>query len=527
MSRKIALPYIVAILFVGFFCLAKNVHVAYASPYINIDTHTAYAMVTNGSFPNLVVLDVRTQSEFDGDHIYMAIWIPHTELKARVGELTGHEDHEIIVYCQSGVRSVNASLTLDSLNFTKVHNMLEGVLGWESDGYPVWIATVHNIDTAFNYDTVQGAIDAPETLNGHTIFVEEGTYPEHVIVDKSISLVGENRGTTIIDGNNTGTAFRVTSHGVTLKEFMALNCDVGISVVGSDSCVIINNYVQNCRSKGILVSQTVNCTIRENVVVGTYNGYGIIANSSQNILVEGNRVSENHFNGLGLLDSHNCTLRYNIADSNDLFGVWIDSSTFNLIYQNNIVSNGIQAVSNSEPNAWDNRLEGNYWNTSGIVDSDHNGIGDTPYIIDENNTDNYPLMGIFSNFNTSLGKHVNVISNSTIENLKYFESNSTIKMYVSNMTGDQTHGFVRISIPHSLITEPYIITIDGVDPTYCNFTLCDNGTHRWIYFEYEHSKLEIVIVPEFPSFILLQLLMTMALLVFRVLRRKVVNSPNC
>ena len=48
---------------------------------------------------------------------------------------------------------------------------------------------VHNLNTNFNYTTIQEAIDAAETSNGHTIFVEEGTYYEHVVVNKSISLI--------------------------------------------------------------------------------------------------------------------------------------------------------------------------------------------------------------------------------------------------------------------------------------------------------------------------------------------------
>jgi len=143
-------------------CIASllELRIVYASPYTDINVTTAYNMITNGSYPDLVVLDVRTQSEYDSGHIYGAVWIPHTELETRIDELAGHENHEIIVYCLSGGRSATASVILDSHNFTKVYNMLAGILAWESKGYPVWIATVHNIDTTFNYDTIQAAIDA-------------------------------------------------------------------------------------------------------------------------------------------------------------------------------------------------------------------------------------------------------------------------------------------------------------------------------------------------------------------------------
>jgi hypothetical protein len=39
----------------------------------------------------------------------------------------------------------------------------------------------------------------------------------------------------------------------------------------------------------------------------------------------------------------------------------------------------------------------------------------------------------------------------------------------------------------------YNVTINGAKPLYWNYALYDNGTHRWIYFAYEHSTKEIVI----------------------------------
>ena len=171
------------------------------------------------------------------------------------------------------------------------------------------------------------------------------------------------------------------------------------------------------------------------------------------------------------------------------------------------------------PNTWDNGIEGNYWSNYTGVDANHDGIGDSPHVLDTNNTDNTPLMGPFNGFNTSLGKPVNVISNSTVEGFEY-ESPSTIRFSVSNMTGNQTHGFCRVMLPHGVLSPPYNVTVNGVSPTYVNYTLHDNETHSWIYFEYEHSTSEIIIIPEFPFFEILPLLMMLISLITLVYKRK-------
>ncbi len=65
----------------------------------------------------------------------------------------------------------------------------------------------------------------------------------------------------------------------------------------------------------------------------------------------------------------------------------------NTIYHNNFVSNYIRFPPDVDTvNSWDNGEEGNYWSDYNGTDTDGDGIGNTPYIIDENNQDRYPLM---------------------------------------------------------------------------------------------------------------------------------------
>ena len=176
-------------------------------------------------------------------------------------------------------------------------------------------------------------------------------------------------------------------------------------------------------------------------------------------------------------------------------------------------------------NVWDDGVEGTYWSNYTGVDSNHDGIGDTVHVLGTNNTDRYPLMGLFHSFNTSLGYRVNVISNSTIENFQYFESNSTIKMCVSNTTADQMYGFCRICIPHALMNETYHVIIDGAEPYYVNYTLYDDGDNRWIYFSYQHSTIEIIIIPEFLPWTPLLLLLIVFTVAVTVYKRRLLKTP--
>ena len=90
-------------------------------------------------------------------------------------------------------------------------------------------------------------------------------------------------------------------------------------------------------------------------------------------------------------------------------------------------------------------MEGNYWSRYSENDLNMDGLGDTPYVVTDDPAtpveliqyDNYPLMGTFNSFDTSLRRKINIITNSTVESFTYFESNDSIKMHISNMTGIQ------------------------------------------------------------------------------------------
>jgi len=85
--------------------------------------------------PGLVILDVRTASEYEEGHIEGAVNIPVQELGVRFDELS--IEGELLVYCRTGNRSAQAVDILLDVGFTKIYHMDEGITGWTEAGYPV------------------------------------------------------------------------------------------------------------------------------------------------------------------------------------------------------------------------------------------------------------------------------------------------------------------------------------------------------------------------------------------------------
>ena len=78
---------------------------------------------------NYVILDVRTQKEFDEGHIDGAILIPEYEVANRAEKELPDKDQLILVYCRSGRRSKIASQALVDLGYTNVKEF-GGIIDW-------------------------------------------------------------------------------------------------------------------------------------------------------------------------------------------------------------------------------------------------------------------------------------------------------------------------------------------------------------------------------------------------------------
>ena len=188
-------------------------------------------------------------------------------------------------------------------------------------------------------------------------------------------------------------------------------------------------------------SKGTDLTGRSNVTIKNMNikafDYGVWLVSSSNNSVSGNNITANTDCDIYLnSSSDNSVSGNNIA--NTYYGIWLQDSSDNSVYHNNFVNNTQQADSVNSTNVWNDGYPsgGNYWSDYTGVDlysgpyqneTGRDGIGDTQYVIDENNTDHYPFMNPYtpqpdvaimnvSLFKTVVGPGCSLNISATVEN---------------------------------------------------------------------------------------------------------------
>jgi parallel beta-helix repeat protein len=246
--------------------------------------------------------------------------------------------------------------------------------------------TVDDDDEA-DFHTIQEAVNAAS--NGDSITVYNGIYCEHLVINRPITLIGESREGTVIDGSGENrNIVEITANRVVFSGFTVQNTSrtqgtsyAGFKVLGRE-CNISGNDVT--RSKiGIFVTSQ-KSRIEENSVAN--NGQGIALYSSSEVTVKGNNVSANTV-GISLAFSsnnlvvgnkaanssfggHGITLSSNSFDNtvkdndlvNNFHGMWLSDSFDNLIINNTIANNellGIELASSSSNTFYHNNFINN------------------------------------------------------------------------------------------------------------------------------------------------------------------------
>jgi parallel beta-helix repeat protein len=236
----------------------------------------------------------------------------------------------------------------------------------------------------------------------------------------NIPLVNAWNGTVTIqaDGNIDPSTAPIQRNGdiYTLTDNIISTSD-GIVIERDNMTINANGHtIQGGSSgNGIVLAGTNNVTV-ENANIQGFS-VGIFAPSSNYDKIAGNNIQQNSAFGIWLDGSSNNNIVGNTIQQNAAYGIWLSSSSNNNIYHDNFANNTQQIYSTYDSyNVWNNSypLGGNYWNNYNGTDSNKDGIGDTPYIIDNNNIDNYPLMHPWKLGDANYDGKVNVLDLITV-----------------------------------------------------------------------------------------------------------------
>jgi len=329
-------------------------------------------------------------------------------------------------------------------------------------------------------------------------------------------------GSTTICGNiikangYSGVWFLHGSRGLTISEnIITENYEEGITTETFETAwfertKISGNIITN--NRGGIYFQTFGASndfdMSENTV--SFNrefGIDLRIVETPNVIIAGNNITANNGNGLSVLPYSrytttsfplNATIKENTVKANNGTGITVYCASNNTIYHNNILDNINQFNITTSSNTWNSSYPsgGNYWSDYTGTDADGDGIGDTPYIIDVNNTDHHPLMGPLNKFavGTISGTpyEVDIVSNSSITNFSYDAANRRLTFDVTGESG--TAGFSRVTIPKNLMwcddLNEWIITVGG---TLTVRTIIESGDYTYIYFIYTHSMKTVKI----------------------------------
>jgi parallel beta-helix repeat protein len=249
-----------------------------------------------------------------------------------------------------------------------------------------------------DYTTIQAAVDAADS--GDTIYVYAGTYNENVEIEKNLTITGQNKDTTIVDGGKNGHVIfiygssgnLITSQisGFTMKNAGGLGYDcIALSYV-HNSNINNNKIVNSDESDGIQLDHCKKITINNNIIKNN-DASGINLILSEDNIIHNNVIQSNQKGMYIQLSSINNQIYDNTITGNSQYGIHIIQSSNNVFYRNDFTDNG-QNAQDPLLNYWSNNSEGNYWDDYTGYDNNSDDVGDVPYDIPGgDNIDDYPL----------------------------------------------------------------------------------------------------------------------------------------
>jgi parallel beta-helix repeat protein len=299
-----------------------------------------------------------------------------------------------------------------------------------------------------DYLTIQEAINGASS--GDTIFVRSGIYCEHVVVNKTVSLVGENVSATIVDGGGSGNVFTINRNNVSISSFTIRNSgtilgNAGLRLDNVGLCSISGNRVRD-NFAGIWLEESSENLILANDITANVDD-GIVFNYSHNNTISGNHIALHEYFGIVINWSNNNTICWNNITQTfgpshgDGINLW--RSSHNSIFQNQVEENnryGIRIEVESNDNTLSDNKIGNcltglqVYNYSNYNDIRGNRITTCSNGIELNRYITYAILSCNTIENSGVGININTWSvNNTISRNRLAANVAGIRFYYASL----------------------------------------------------------------------------------------------
>jgi len=192
---------------------------------------------------------------------------------------------------------------------------------------------------------------------------------------------------------------------------------------------------------------------------------------------------------------------------------------YNTFYNNNFINNSLQ-TNQSILNDWVFGSNGNYWTSYNGTDQNGDGIGDTPYLLDDKNQDIYPLIIPIERFDVGTwgqnNYYIDLATNSSVTNFVCNpDQEASIKFNIYGQT--ETHSFCRVTIPKDFMDSQgnWVVLVND-EPV--SLTVNEEANNTFLNFTYDSTARSVEIIgttaiPEFPTLLILPLFLIATLVV--------------
>jgi nitrous oxidase accessory protein NosD len=308
------------------------------------------------------------------------------------------------------------------------------------------LAATKTIIVPIDYPSITDAIGNASA--GDTILVRSGTYFENPIIDKPLTLQGENSANTIVvgTGDSVGASvFTVTADNVKISGFTITSVNYSASagyaygvMIEGNNCIITGNNIVNTRS-GIFCSVQSSTLITQNKITGNHaellnaHNDGIEFYGGFNNTISENNITNNTGSAIAILGYSDNITGNNLSQNTIGIGL---STTYSVIFRNNITENSNSGIYLTGSN---NAISANYIadNKYGIYSlpsfglSNNNAIFHNDFINNQQNAystspyniqtwdEGYPLGGNYWSDYSTVYPNATEIGNSGIMNLPY------------------------------------------------------------------------------------------------------------